>query len=73
MKAERDKIRIMLLNNNLSQVWLINQLAEKGIVTDKAELSSALSGSRTGAKIEKIISVSLQILNDYQAWKEKKV
>lgn len=73
MKAERDKIRIMLLNNNLSQVWLINQLADKGVVTDKAELSSALSGSRTGAKIDKIISASLQILSDYEDWKKKQV
>lgn len=71
MKAERDKIRIMLLNNNLSQVWLINQLADRSIVTDKAELSSALSGSRTGAKIDKIISASLQILNDYEKWNKK--
>lgn len=71
MKAERNKIRIMLLNNNLSQVWLINQLADRGIVTDKAELSSALSGSRTGAKIDKIISASLQILNDYEKWNKK--
>lgn len=73
MKAERDKIRIMLLNNNLSQVWLINQLADKGVVTDKAELSSALSGSRTGAKIDKIMSVSLLILSDYEDWKKSQV
>lgn len=73
MKAERDKIRIILLDNNLSQVWLINQLADRGIITDKSELSSALSGSRTGAKIDKILSASLEILSDYENWKRKQV
>lgn len=72
MKRKRDEIRIMLLNNNLSQVWLIGQLAEKGIITDKSELSSALSGSRTGKKIDKIIDISLQILHDYEVWIGKK-
>lgn len=72
MTRKRDEIRIKLLNNNLSQVWLINQLAERGITTDKSELSSALSGSRTGTKIDKIIETSLLILHDYEAWKGKK-
>lgn len=67
MDKERDKIRILLLNNSLSQVWLINRLEEHGITTDKTELSSALSGSRRGAKIDKIIETSLTILNDYVA------
>lgn len=67
LREERDKIRVLLLENSLSQTWLINRLAEHGISVDKAELSSALSGSRKGAKIEKIISTSLQILNDYVA------
>lgn len=67
LREERDKIRVLLLENSLSQTWLINRLEEHGIAVDKAELSSALSGSRKGAKIEKIISTSLQILNDYVA------
>jgi hypothetical protein len=37
-----------------------------GIATDKTELSSALSGTRKGAKIEKIIQKSLEILTDYE-------
>ncbi len=65
MEKERDEIRILLLNNSLSQVWLINRLEEQGVLTDKSELSSALSGARKGAKVDKIIKVSLQILKDY--------
>lgn len=65
MEKERDKIRIMLLDNSLTQVWLINRLEDKGIITDKAELSSVLSGARKGKKVEKIINSSLQILNEY--------
>jgi len=67
LNKERDQIRILLLKNSLSQVWLINRLEEHGIMTDKTELSSALSGSRHGAKIEKIIKTSLTILDDYIA------
>ena len=65
-KEDRDKIRIMLFRNNLSQTWLICRLAEDGIVTDKSELSGALSGARCGKKIEKIITASLGILEDYE-------
>lgn len=65
MIHERDRIRVLLFENSLSQVWLINRLEEKGIFTDKSELSSALSGSRRGEKIDKIISTSIEILNDY--------
>lgn len=64
---DRDKIRVILLENTLTQVWLINKLEERGIMTDKTELSSALSGARKGAKIEQIITASLQILEDYVA------
>lgn len=65
MEKERDEVRILLLNNSLSQVWLINRLEEHGVITEKSELSSALSGAGKGAKVDKIIQTSLQILNDY--------
>jgi len=63
---DRDRIRIALLENSLSQVWLINRLEEHGVNTDKAELSSALSGARRGAKIDTIIKKSCEILDDYE-------
>lgn len=68
---ERDRIRVALFENSLSQVWLINRLEEHGITTDKTELSSALSGTRRGAKIDKIIKTSTEILNDYEAKMKK--
>ncbi len=68
---DRDHIRIALFENSLSQVWLINRLEEHGVITDKAELSSALSGTRRGAKIDKIIEVSIEILNDYESKMKK--
>lgn len=37
-----------------------------GISTDKTEMSSALSGRRKGAKVEKIIQKSLEILREYE-------
>lgn len=71
MVQERDRIRVLLLENSLSQVWLMNRLEEKGILTDKSELSSALSGSRKGGKIDKIISASNEILDEYVAKMKK--
>lgn len=68
---ERDKIRVALLENSLSQVWLINRLEEHGVQTDKAELSSALSGTRHGAKIDKIIKTSIEILDEYESKMKK--
>lgn len=66
LREQRDRIRVMLLKNNLSQTWLINRLAEEGLSVDKSELSSALSGSRQGEKIEKIINSSVTILESYE-------
>lgn len=72
MLQERDRIRVLLLENSLSQVWLINRLEERGIQTDKSELSSALSGSRKGKKVNTIIQASLEILDDYTAKMKKR-
>lgn len=66
MKSQRDTIRFKLLQNSLTQTWLINRLELYGVATDKSELSSALSGTRKGAKVEKIIQNSLDILTEYE-------
>lgn len=66
MQQERDKIRLMLWRNSLTQVWLINRLEDNGVSTVKTELSSILSGVRKGAKAENIINTSLNILEDYE-------
>lgn len=68
---ERDKIRVSLFENSLSQVWLINRLEERGVITDKTELSSALSGTRRGAKVDKIIKTSTEILAEYESKMKK--
>ena len=67
MREERDEIRLMLYRNTLTNSWLINRLAERGVETEKTELSSALRGVRKGAKVEKIIKESLEILKFYES------
>ena len=47
---ERENIRERLRKHSLSYVWLISQLRMRGIVTDKTEMSSVISGVRTGQK-----------------------
>lgn len=59
------KIRIMLFENGLTQVWLIGKLRERGIVTDKTEMSSVLKGTRVGNKADLILQTSVEILNEY--------
>lgn len=66
MREERDKIRMMLYRNTLTNAWLINRLGERGINTEKTEMSSVLRGVRKGAKAENIIRTSLVILEEYE-------
>lgn len=61
------KIKMSLFKNALTSVWLQKRLEEKGIVTDKTELSAVLSGSRKGPKAENIIRSSIEVLDTYEA------
>lgn len=62
----RNEIRDKLREYNLSQVWLIRQLQRANFVTDKSEMSSILSGSRNGAKVETMLSLSRSIISEYE-------
>ena len=66
MREARDRIRLMLYRNTLTNAWLVNRLEEKGIHTEKTEMSSVLRGVRKGAKAESIIKASEEILNYYE-------
>lgn len=66
MREERDRIRLMLYRNTLTNAWLVNRLEEKGINTEKTEMSSVLRGVRKGAKAESIIKTSVEILDYYK-------
>lgn len=64
-------IKFDLFKRNLTQVWLAEQLQIRGINTDKSELSSMLSGARTGPKADLVIETSQKIICDYD--KEHKI
>jgi len=66
VREERDRIRLMLYRNTLTNAWLVNRLEERGVITEKTEMSSVLRGVRKGAKAETIIKTSLDILSDYE-------
>ncbi len=66
MREERDRIRMMLYRNTLTNAWLINRLEEKGIITEKTVMSAVLRGTRKGKKAESIITTSLKILEYYE-------
>lgn len=62
------EIRDRLVKHNLTFVWLINRLEMRGIKTDKSEMSSVISGARSGPKAEQIITESEKILDEYDAF-----
>lgn len=66
---ELNAIRERLKKQHLSFVWLIEQLRHRGIITDKTEVSSVFSGTRTGLKADTIVSTAKYILDDYEQGK----
>jgi hypothetical protein len=68
-KEERDslaaQIKEQLTNFSLTQVWLIRQLNDVGLYTDKSEMSSVLSGTRLGGKADEILKKSAEVLSIY--------
>ena len=64
--ADRTKIRVRMQNQHLSFVWMVDQLDMRGVRTDKTEISSAFSGTRSGAKVEQILNTCEEILDDYE-------
>lgn len=60
--AEREDIRSRLKKHQLTQVWLINQLGLRGIVTDKTEMSSVLAGTRSGSKADTYSTVRYSLM-----------
>ncbi len=63
---EREEIRNMVTRNSLSYVWLINRLADRGIIVSKSQLSGILAGAIPGQKANEVIDESLEILNSYE-------
>lgn len=60
------QIKVSLCELGLTQVWLVQKLAEKGIRTDKHEMSAIISGTRSGPKAELIIKTSNEIISEYK-------
>lgn len=63
---EREELREALKRNRLTSAWLIAQLKEHGIVTDKTEMSSVLAGTRKGPKVDNIIQTGKSIISDFE-------
>lgn len=64
---ELNSIRNRILDNRLSYKWLIFQLENRGIITDKSEISSIIAGTRKGKKADLIIQSTNDILNEYES------
>ena len=62
----REQIRELVTGASLTFTWLIRQLSDEGLMTDKYEMSATLSGVRTGDKADEILRRSLDILHQYQ-------
>lgn len=58
------RIKAALAACGQTQVWLSGELRSRGILTDKTELSSVLSGTRIGPKADRILATSAEILKE---------
>lgn len=67
---EREKliasIRDRLNKYKLTQVWVIQRLADENIETERCEYSSILAGTRRGGKADVVIYRSSALLDDYE-------
>lgn len=61
-----NQIRDKVSRCTLTYTWLIRQLSDEGLLTDKFEMSATLSGTRTGPKADEILRRSLDILDRYE-------
>ena len=61
-----DGIRNRLNKYKLTQVWVIQRLADENIDTERCEYSSILAGTRRGGKADVIIYRSSALLDDYE-------
>lgn len=55
-----------------TQVWLILELRQRGIVVQPPEMSQILSGVNTYPKATKVLEMSNRILSDLEAKEKKK-
>lgn len=60
-------IRAKIKQYQLTYVWLVSRLSDEGLLTDKFEMSSVLSGTRIGPKADNILRLSLNILDTYES------
>lgn len=61
-----EQIRTLVEGFSLTYTWLIRQLSDEGLMTDKFEMSATLAGVRTGSKADEILRRSLSILQEYE-------
>lgn len=61
-----EKVKGGVKRNSLTYTWLISQLADKGLLTDKYEMSATVAGTRLGAKADEILRLSVDILAEYE-------
>ncbi len=66
MEDKRLKVKRLLSTTKLTQVWLIERMRSYGVITDASELSAALSGTRRGPKINRVLDTAIYVLEDYE-------
>lgn len=65
------QIKIQLLENRLTQAWLLYQFKRLGISLDKSVLCDVLSGRRKGPKSDEVIRNAELILKRYKETYER--
>ena len=62
----RMNLRYRLLDLHLSYAWLIDRMKHRGMVVDKSTLSSSVNGTIRGERVDRIIELGNEILDEYE-------
>lgn len=66
-KADRTRIKVGIIQNSLTQAWLIARLEEQGISVDKKEMCLILNGNKkANERTNMIVDRSISILDRYE-------
>lgn len=73
MEQQREKIKIFLITNKLSNIWLVEQLKKYNLIVRKDTLSRYINGDRENDDAKEIFNITEKIISDYEIFNKRKV
>ena len=61
-----DDVKALILKHNLTNLWMIRCLNEKGIIVDTWSFSKWLNGKQLGDKAKEVHDICIKLLTAYE-------